>query len=42
MSNRFSALESLHENFDINETWESIRENIDISQRKCRTSEAKA
>jgi hypothetical protein len=26
--NRFAALESLDENFDINNAWESIRENI--------------
>jgi hypothetical protein len=28
ISNRFAALESLDESFDINNAWESIRENI--------------
>jgi hypothetical protein len=31
MSNRFAALESLDESFDINNAWESIRENIKTS-----------
>jgi hypothetical protein len=30
-SNRFAALESLDEGFDINNAWESIRENIKTS-----------
>jgi len=28
ISNRFATLESLDENFDINNTWESIGENV--------------
>jgi hypothetical protein len=28
ISNRFAALESLDESFDVNNAWESIRENI--------------
>jgi hypothetical protein len=32
-SNRFAALESLDESFDINNTWESIRENIKNSAK---------
>jgi hypothetical protein len=28
ISNRFAALESLDESFDINNAWQSIRENI--------------
>jgi hypothetical protein len=28
ISNRFAALENLHESFDINSAWERIRENI--------------
>jgi hypothetical protein len=31
MSNRFAALENLGESFDINNAWESIRENIKTS-----------
>jgi hypothetical protein len=31
ISNRFVALESLDESFDINNAWESIRENIKTS-----------
>jgi hypothetical protein len=31
--NRFSALESLDESFDINNAWESIRENIKTSAK---------
>jgi hypothetical protein len=31
ISNRFAALESFDENFDINNAWESIRENIKTS-----------
>jgi hypothetical protein len=31
ISNRFAALESLDESFDINNAWESIRENIKTS-----------
>jgi hypothetical protein len=33
ISNIFAALESLDESFDINNTWESIRENIKISAK---------
>jgi hypothetical protein len=31
ISNRFAALETLDENFDTNNAWESIRENIKTS-----------
>jgi hypothetical protein len=31
ISNRFAALKSLDEGFDINNAWESIRKNIKIS-----------
>jgi hypothetical protein len=34
MSNRFAALESLDESFDINNAWESIRENIKTSAKE--------
>jgi hypothetical protein len=33
ISNRFAALESLDESFDINNAWESIRENIRTSSK---------
>jgi hypothetical protein len=33
MSNRFATLESLHESFDTNNAWESIRENIKTSAK---------
>jgi hypothetical protein len=33
ISNRFSALESLDKSFDINNAWESIRENIKTSAK---------
>jgi hypothetical protein len=33
ISNRFVALESLDESFDINTAWESIRENIKTSAK---------
>jgi hypothetical protein len=33
ISNRFVALESLDESFDINSAWESVRENIKISAK---------
>jgi hypothetical protein len=33
ISNRFAALESLDESFDINNAWESIRENIKNSAK---------
>jgi hypothetical protein len=33
ISNRFAALESLDESFDINNAWESIRENIQSSAK---------
>jgi hypothetical protein len=31
---RFAALESVDESFDINNAWESIRENIKTSAKK--------
>jgi hypothetical protein len=34
ISNRFAALESLDESFDINNAWESIRENIKTSVKE--------
>jgi hypothetical protein len=33
ISNRFAALESLDESFDINNTWESIKENINTAAK---------
>jgi hypothetical protein len=33
ISNRFGTLESLNESFDINNAWESIRENIKTSAK---------
>jgi hypothetical protein len=33
ISDRFAALESLDESFDINNAWESIRENIRTSAK---------
>jgi hypothetical protein len=33
ISNRFAALKSLDESFDINNTWESIREKIKTSTK---------
>jgi hypothetical protein len=33
ISNRFAVLESLDESFDINNAWESIRENIKTSAK---------
>jgi hypothetical protein len=33
ISNRFAALESVDESFDINNAWESIRENIKTSAK---------
>jgi hypothetical protein len=33
ISNRFEALENLDESFDINNAWESIRENIRTSAK---------
>jgi hypothetical protein len=33
ISNRFAALQSLGESFDINNTWESISENIKASTK---------
>jgi hypothetical protein len=33
ISNRFAALESLDESFEINNAWESIRENIKTSAK---------
>jgi hypothetical protein len=34
ISNRFAALDSLDESFDINNAWESIRENIKSSAKE--------
>jgi hypothetical protein len=34
ISNRFAALESLDESSDINNSWESIRENIKTSAKE--------
>jgi hypothetical protein len=34
ISNRFAALKSLEESFDINNAWESIRENIKTSAKE--------
>jgi hypothetical protein len=34
ISNRFAALESLHDSFDINNAWESIGENIKTSTKE--------
>jgi hypothetical protein len=34
ISNRFAALESLDKSFDINNAWESIRENIKTSAKR--------
>jgi hypothetical protein len=34
ISNRFAALESLDESFDINNAWENIRENIKTSTKE--------
>jgi hypothetical protein len=34
ISNRFAALESLDESFDINNAWESVRENIKTSAKE--------
>jgi hypothetical protein len=34
ISNRFSTIESLDESFDINNAWESIRENIKTSAKE--------
>jgi hypothetical protein len=33
ISNRFTVLERLQESFDINNAWESIRENIKTSDK---------
>jgi hypothetical protein len=33
ISNRFAALESLDESFDINSAWESVRKNIKTSAK---------
>jgi hypothetical protein len=33
ISNRFTALEGFDESFDINNSWESIRENIKTSAK---------
>jgi hypothetical protein len=35
ISNRFTALENLDTEVDINKAWENIRENIKISAKKC-------
>jgi hypothetical protein len=34
ISNRLAALESLDESFDVNNAWESIRENIKNSAKE--------
>jgi hypothetical protein len=34
ISNRFTALENIDAEMDINKTWESIRENIRVSAKK--------
>jgi hypothetical protein len=34
VSNRFSALEDLNSEVDINRAWETIRENIEISAKE--------
>jgi hypothetical protein len=36
ISNRFTAVENLFDDVDINGTWETIRKNIAFSQRECR------
>jgi hypothetical protein len=35
IKNRFSALENLEDNGEINRTWDAIRENIKISTKDC-------
>jgi hypothetical protein len=35
IKNRFSALEKLEDNGDINRAWDAIRENIQISAKDC-------
>jgi hypothetical protein len=35
IKNRFSALENLEDNGDINRVWDTIRENIKISVKEC-------
>jgi uncharacterized FlaG/YvyC family protein len=35
IKNRFSALENLEDNGEINRTWDAIRENIKISAKDC-------
>jgi hypothetical protein len=35
IKNRFSALENLEDNGDINRAWDGIRENINISAKMC-------
>jgi hypothetical protein len=35
IKNRFSALEKLEDNGDINRAWNAIRENIKISAKEC-------
>jgi hypothetical protein len=37
IKNRFSALENLKDNGDINTTWDAVRENIKISAKVCIT-----
>ena len=34
ISNRFAALENLHDSKDINRAWENIKENIKISAKE--------
>jgi hypothetical protein len=35
IKNRFSVLENLEDNGDINRAWDAIRENINISAKEC-------
>jgi hypothetical protein len=35
MKNRFSLLENLENNWGINRSWDTIRENIKISAKEC-------
>jgi hypothetical protein len=35
LKNRFSALQNLEDNGDINRAWDAVRENIQISAKEC-------
>jgi uncharacterized FlaG/YvyC family protein len=35
IKNRFSALQNVEDNRDINNAWDAIRDNIKISAKKC-------